>query len=238
MKSSMRAYHGKEKVKREYVNRVRAHRDADELIQGYSYWSDGKGCAVGCTVHSHDYGEYERELGIPRTVDRLEDGIFEGLPAAEARLWPERFLEAIAPGADLQQVVDRFLHWLLVDEKDGVIRFAKTDRQRKVITRVGDLYAQRIAGNNPAPECWYAATYGFSADAAEAAAEAAAYGFAADAAEAAAEAATYGSHFAAGDNADAANTAAEAAYAAAADAAEAAAEAATYGSHFAAGEQM
>jgi hypothetical protein len=155
-----------------YLTRVRAHRKADQLLQGFGYWVDGKGCAVGCTIHGRDHAAYETELGIPRMVARLEDGIFEGLPKAEAQLWPERFLDGIVPGQDLAQVGDRFLHWLIADPQDGVIRFAKTDAQRKAIGRVGELYGRKVAGEKIRLRCWrearvvaYAAAYA-AADAA------------------------------------------------------------------------
>src|SRR5205085_6017374 len=126
----MIAFHGKVGIKRKYLARVRAHRKADELIKG-TYWENGKGCAVGCTVHSSRHENYETELGIPRSLARIEDGIFEGLANGEAKLWPEKFLSVIKTGADLSGVTDRFLHWLLVDPVDGVIKFAKTERSRK-----------------------------------------------------------------------------------------------------------
>ncbi len=46
---------------------------------------------------------------------RLEDSIFEALPFADAQAWPERFLGAIQPGADLSRVIWQFLDWLLED---------------------------------------------------------------------------------------------------------------------------
>ncbi|MDX1985005.1 MAG: hypothetical protein SFV51_32335, partial [Bryobacteraceae bacterium] len=144
--AKLSAFHGKPEIKTEYLKRVQAHRAADQLVQGYGYWKDGKGCAVGCTIHSGEHAAYETKLGIPRVIARLEDGIFEGLPQAEARLWPERFLAAIPVGADLALVTPKFLHWLLVDAEQGVIRHARTDEQRKAIQEVADLFAKKIAG--------------------------------------------------------------------------------------------
>jgi len=43
----MKAFHNKIEIKELYITRVRAHKEADELVKG-KYWSDGKGCAVGC----------------------------------------------------------------------------------------------------------------------------------------------------------------------------------------------
>ncbi len=118
---ALRAFFNKPAIKTKYLNRVQAHQKADQLVQGYGYWQDGKGCAVGCTLHSDDHSAYERELGIPQSLAHLEDRIFEGLPKAEARLWPEKFLAAIPVGADLSGVVTEFMLWLLVDKNDGVL---------------------------------------------------------------------------------------------------------------------
>jgi len=224
------AYHGSEAIKAKYLARVRLHREADEIIHGF-YWKDGKGCAVGCTIHSGSHAAYETELGIPQAIARLEDGIFEGLSNGDAKLFPEQFLTAINVGADLTGVADKFLHWLLVDPSDGVMRYARTDDQRRAIERVGDFYARKIAGEeierqewiSARENCWsvraaaYAAAY--AADAADAAAAyAAAYADAADAADAAAYAAAAYAAYAA--------AAAYAAYAAAYAAADASAYAA------------
>ena len=75
---------------------------------------------------------------------RLEDGIFENLPDDLAMTWPQRFLEAIPVGADLSQVGDKFLHWLCRrsgSERMVLIKVAKTDRAKKAIRDVADLYA-------------------------------------------------------------------------------------------------
>lgn len=91
----MKAFHNDPAIKGKYLARVRMHREADQLVKG-QYWENGKGCAVGCTVHSSSHADYETELGIPRKLARIEDGIFEGLPNGQALSWPERFLDLLA----------------------------------------------------------------------------------------------------------------------------------------------
>ncbi len=102
-------------TKEQVLAQIRAHAAADEIIKG-SYWGSGKGCAVGCTLHSDQHSEYEPRFGIPQMLARLEDTIFEGLPNGTAKAWPERFMQAVRPGADLALVGWKFLHWLLTDE--------------------------------------------------------------------------------------------------------------------------
>ena len=110
--SRMTAFHGRQEIKDKYLARVAAHRAADQMIHGVG-WDNGKGCAVGCTLEAYDHARYESELGIPRMLAHLEDCIFEGLENGEAQAWPERFLAAIRPGADLSLVGWKFLAWLV-----------------------------------------------------------------------------------------------------------------------------
>lgn len=145
MTHKMIAFHGDPKIKEKYLARVQAHRIADEIIHG-DYWVNGKGCAVGCTVHSNQHRDYETELGIPVKLARLEDWLFENMANGNSMTWPERFLEAPAVGADLNLVWSQFAEWLLVDAEWGVIKFAKTDRTRAAIQGVADLYQKMNLG--------------------------------------------------------------------------------------------
>ena len=111
----MIAYHNDPSIKAAIIAQLVAHRDADELVKG-QYWEHGKGCAVGCTLHSDNHSEYEPRFGIPQMLARLEDYIFEGLPNDLAKDWPVRFMTAVRPGSDLSRVGWQFLHWLLTDK--------------------------------------------------------------------------------------------------------------------------
>lgn len=144
----MLAYHSDPKIKSRYLKRVRAHAKADEIIKG-QYWENGRGCAVGCTIHSGNHSAYETELGIPRLLAKLEDGIFEGLPIEQAKVWPEKFLKVIKPGVDLSQIGPKFLIWLLGD----VIQFAKP-AGKIAIQAVIDLYKRQLKGEKITPTEW------------------------------------------------------------------------------------
>jgi len=141
----MIAFHGDRNIKAKYVARVKAHALADEIIHG-KYWENGKGCAVGCTIHSGDHQAYEKELGIPMILARLEDRIFEGMQNGDSKEFPLRFLSAIEPGADLSLVWYQFAHWLLVDPKDGVIKFSKAERTKDAINEVASLFNRAMRG--------------------------------------------------------------------------------------------
>ena len=130
------------------------------------------------------------ELGIPRLLARLEDGIFEGLPFEVAKEWPEKFLEAINVGADLSDVWPKFAVWLLTDKDHGVIKFSKNDMQRNAIQTISDLY-KRYKEVTKKEWQYAAAAAAAYANAAYVAADAAADAAYADAATYAAYAAAY-----------------------------------------------
>ncbi len=124
---SLIAYHNNPKVKATYLKRVRAHAKADEIVKG-QYWKDGKGCAVGCTIHSKNHIAYETELGIPEWLARVEDTLFEGMPNARAKKWPAQFLAAIKPGVDLEKAKNPFLIFVLKSTLKSMkkVKFNKT----------------------------------------------------------------------------------------------------------------
>lgn len=114
MTKTLLAWHGDAKLQKAAVATMAAHREADTLVKGL-YWQNGKGCAVGCLIHGSDHTLYEPRFGIPQALAQLEDTIFENLPNGDAMKWPERFLKAAKPGADLSLVQWKFLAFV-VDE--------------------------------------------------------------------------------------------------------------------------
>ena len=52
--------------KQMYMDRVKAHRLADELVSGLGWDSaEGKGCSVGCTIHCYSHARYSELIGVP-----------------------------------------------------------------------------------------------------------------------------------------------------------------------------
>ena len=180
----MLSFHGDQGIKSKYLARVAAHRAADELVQGTT-WSNGKGCAIGCTLETYDHSLYPIELGVPMELARLEDRIFEALTPEEAQGWPERFLSAIDVGRDLALVWPRFAIWIL---RDLETKFAaRAPKSSKACGDVAALCDRWVSGDKPSTEEWGKARS--AADAADAAAADAAAAAAADAAGAAVAAA-------------------------------------------------
>ena len=123
-----------------------------------TYWNPGqnntgKGCAVGCTIHSGQHSAYETELGIPEWLAYVEDSLFEGMSEEKSKQWPYEFLNAIQVGVDLQQVKAPFQIIVLkktLKTLDG-LKFSDTDFP-DVIKAIADSKEAvkevlRLAGN-------------------------------------------------------------------------------------------
>ena len=74
----MKAFHNNLHTQQEFQTRVQGHYDADEIIHGV-YWKNGKGCAIGCMIHSNNHKDLELLYGIPEWIGRLVDVLFEGM---------------------------------------------------------------------------------------------------------------------------------------------------------------
>jgi hypothetical protein len=204
----MKAFHNDPELKQKYLDRVLAHQKADEIIKG-RYWENGKGCAVGCTIHSDDHSAYETELGVPKWLALLEDRIFEGLPNNEAKAFPALFLDAINVGADLEKIKIQMLIFIVESAR------ASTKNKRSLAAIDGVLVELRkdVLDLDALKKARAAAAYAaYAADAAAYSAYAAAAVYAADAA--------YAAYAAYAAVADAASAAAYSAYAATDAAAE------------------
>ncbi|SEM65659.1 hypothetical protein SAMN05192574_101357 [Mucilaginibacter gossypiicola] len=155
MNKPLISFHGKQEIKDAKIADIKRHQVLDNLRQG-SYWENQKGCAVTCTMFSPEdfekqtvntsdiHGRYETQLGIPRILARLEDRFFEGMTVENSKEWPLRFIEAVPVGVNLENVWRRFMAWMLADNAEGVIKFAKNDKQRKAIQDVADAFTRSI----------------------------------------------------------------------------------------------
>lgn len=165
----MRAFQQTEVSKDQLLAALAAHREANRLVQE-AYWSEGRGGAVGCSIHDFRPGSeddedlYEPLFGIPRALAWLEDSIFMNLTWEEARLWPEQFVRVIRPGSDLTMVGDHFLYWLLSGEDSPLAPWKEENHMR----RAAMIVKRRMARDEPSQDEWTAVR-----DAADAAASAA-----------------------------------------------------------------
>lgn len=162
----MKTFNGDPKLKEELLEFIKWHEEQDKIVQGtYGVGTekDWKGCAVACSIKSlnmkhgkklltDNHSVYETELGIPIGLAELEDGIFEGMTAREAKKWPYRFMNAIPVGVDLDIISYRFQYYLLTDPK-GVMQFASPEG-RRAIKAVAKLINQRIRGETVKSVDW------------------------------------------------------------------------------------
>ena len=185
VKNSLQAYHGDPAVKAKHVVRMRAHQEAGELVHGV-YWNNGRGCGIGCTIHSDDHAAYETELGWPEWLARLEDRIFEGMTKEAAQQFPLRLLTAVPVGfSDWDGLYHEFCAYILCDicefddvaypnvraAVDGVIRLHETRSQDDVVWSAASSAAWLAARLAARSAAWSKGTAArLAADAAEAAA--------------------------------------------------------------------
>ena len=97
----MLTFHNDIEIKNKYLKRLQNHYKADDFVKGI-YWENGKGCGVGCTIHSGDHSAYERELGIPRWWAKIQDNMFERLDLVDAKEWPILSLSSVPVGIELK----------------------------------------------------------------------------------------------------------------------------------------
>ena len=88
MKYKNISYHGDQKIKEKYVNRMKDHIEKNELVRGIG-WNKQKntGCAVGCTLNKYNHACYQNELGLPEWLARLEDALFEGMSLKKSKTY-------------------------------------------------------------------------------------------------------------------------------------------------------
>lgn len=104
-----------------HIARVNTHISAGDLIHGV-YWKNGRGGAVGCTVHSGDFLFYERDLGLPAWLARLEERLFDKLLPPADKHFVSSFLPSIPVGVDVEPVRWRYSAILLKDCISRVLR--------------------------------------------------------------------------------------------------------------------
>lgn len=99
----MMSYHNDPALKTEFVARMQAHLDADNIRQRETGYG-GKGCAVWCTYDEYDHSFGPSRLGIPEWYEHLRDVVFEGLPQKAASDWALASLTEVPIGVDLEPV--------------------------------------------------------------------------------------------------------------------------------------
>ena len=102
------------------LEQLQTHYDADEIVKG-QYWENGKGCAVGCILHSDNHSEFEERFNIPEWFARLIDEIFEELPNEEAKEFPINVWKAIPERKNLDRVKWKFNSFLMDEVREIIL---------------------------------------------------------------------------------------------------------------------
>jgi len=146
------SFHGDQKIKDNYVNRVKLHLKMDEVVKCKN-WKNTKGFAIVCTVNSNSHDVYMAELGISWRLSLLEDYLFESLPNDQAKLFSLQFLKSMPIGVNTDLIYKKFLLWNLADKKEGLIYHVKDEKQILLLKEVVTLHEKSMTEEIP-EEIW------------------------------------------------------------------------------------
>jgi hypothetical protein len=140
------AFHGDLTLKHRVIQRIRDMRDAGDCVAEGNV--DGMGAALSGKLNNGKrdaFGQdhFPSELGLPEWLGELANIIARGLPDDTASVWPEVVLDEIAPGDDLEQVINR----LGVIRTTRVFKHVKSLRGRydEAFDRLVDLAVSNIS---------------------------------------------------------------------------------------------
>ena len=94
----------------------------------------------------------EETFGIPAEVAYLECYVRDRLPTCLRVWWSERFVDAIPDGADLTNIADQMMYWLLMDDNSPLnvdVDIAREIWKSFDQVALGNIYASRLAGATP-----------------------------------------------------------------------------------------
>ena len=112
MTKKLQAFFNNPKIKEKYLGQIEQHYKLDEIIHRI-YWEDGKGCCVGCLVHSSDHKQFEIQIGLPEWLAHLVDFLFENMNKGKAKEFPVQFIKSINVGTNYEIMYHEFIVFLL-----------------------------------------------------------------------------------------------------------------------------
>lgn len=166
------AFHADADLKSSVVNRVRRliaddKIDTPKLFLNFDDSSD-RYTLLTAAVPTADPEVYEKELGIPSELARLEESVHgllmrevgAGVYAfrGESAHYPVDWLQALPPGKDLQRVVPMFLDWWLHDLAN-VYLSPVDDAAAEMAKLVAGLHARVARGDLPTRREWKSARH-------------------------------------------------------------------------------
>jgi hypothetical protein len=155
----LRAYHGSEALKKQYVDRVRGAADAD-LLDPHALWCDRtrRGCLLGCAFEAHPHRVSAQKLvGLPGGLMYIVERVFTFLPDDARAAFSVSFFESPRVGADLRLVVPQLLHWILSDPESPAYAPIQRSKQREAVAANARLYRAWVeTGVCPREDRWTA----------------------------------------------------------------------------------
>ena len=151
MKAFTNTIHTKESA----VALAKQHQEQDNYIRG-TYGNKTptgwKGCSVGCMAKGK-HADYVELFGIDPKIAHLSDKFFEKI--IDFRGWTVKLFASVEEGGDTTLAYYKFMHWLILDEEHGVVKY---NRSASVL-EVGTLFLNASKGEMATQEQWSAATY-------------------------------------------------------------------------------
>jgi hypothetical protein len=147
------SFHGKKSLKSGKLRHLRNHRRLEHLKQGVGFESNGSthGCAIGCLFDRYEHSLGPELIGLPESILRLADHIFESLPAKEANLWAVDWLAAVpvnVPELAFARLADELqIFWL--SRQLTQIGCDKFPAVQSAITAVINLLQARLTNVHP-----------------------------------------------------------------------------------------
>lgn len=143
------AFYNKPSTKQLYLDRMRAHRLAGQIVQDKYWWDQSSftGCAIGCLTHSSHLEALQSALNIPKALGKLAGLLHSFMDKNRSIFWGEELLNAMTTGGDISGVIDGFILWTLTNN-DALRRYA-VHEDLDLIEHVLELFRQRIKGHEP-----------------------------------------------------------------------------------------
>ena len=146
----MLSFNNDPSLKALHVAQAEQHAAADMLMAGTFGAMDGdtfKGCYVGCFAHEIDptTGNYHEVVasnrGLPEWLVRLQDSMFEGLPAEDRPSFHVELARRIPVGVNLEPVQ----HWIAIARIDRLLTIQRKSLEANHAHGVHEAVQQTIA---------------------------------------------------------------------------------------------
>jgi len=127
----MNSFFGSGQFKEAVRARVQRHHDTDTVRQGVYFREDdlgpsgGRGCFIGCALHSGKHADFASLLGMSSWFARMGEAFFEHSDAEVARGMPLPVYDAIKPGVDLTPIGEQYFGESFGRMRSGMVEYSQ-----------------------------------------------------------------------------------------------------------------